>query len=132
MAYAFLKHDEKAERWIEVLRNIDISNTILGPEKFTAIARIHMAKKQCSQALSAIQNSEAKVSGFVTVFYDQTFQELPKFFILTKCQYETGKIYEAKENYDQLLKHPQIKQVGGIYWSSLLDRGRIARMEGKK
>lgn len=132
VAYAFLKHDEKAERWIEVLRNIDISNTILGPEKFTAIARIHMAKKQCSQALSAIQNSEAKVSGFVTVFYDQTFQELPKFFILTKCQYETGKIYEAKENYDQLLKHPQIKQVGGIYWSSLLDRGRIARMEGKE
>jgi CHAT domain-containing protein len=132
VAHAHLNHNAEADRWIEVLRSIDISNTILGPEKFTAIARIHMAKKQYLQALSAIQDPEAKVSGFVTVFYDQTFQDIPKLFILTKCLYETGKINEARENYDQLLKHPHIKQVGGIYWPSLLDRGRIARMEGKE
>ncbi|MDI6727874.1 MAG: CHAT domain-containing protein, partial [Thermodesulfovibrionales bacterium] len=132
VAHAFLNHDAEADRWLDVLRGIDISDTILGPEKFTAIARIHMAKKQYNQALAAIQDTEAKVSGFVTVFYDQTFQELPKFFILTKCQYETGKIHDARENYDQLLKHPQIKQIGGLYWPILLDRGRIARMEGKE
>ncbi|MEW6163286.1 MAG: hypothetical protein AB1606_08270 [Nitrospirota bacterium] len=132
VAYAHLNHNAEADRWIEVLQSIDISDTNLGPEKFIAIARIHVAKKQYRQALSAVQNPEAKVSGLVTVFYDQTFQELPKFFILTKCLYETEKIHEARENYDQLLKHPQIKQIGGLHWPILLDRGRIARMEGKK
>lgn len=132
VAYAHLSNNAEADRWIGVLRGINISDTILGPEKFTAIARIYMAKKEYSQALSAIQNPDAKVEGFVTVFYDQTFEELPKFFILTKSLYETGKIREAGENYDQLLKHPQIKQIGGIYWPVLLDRGRIARMEGKE
>ncbi|MDI6890607.1 MAG: CHAT domain-containing protein [Thermodesulfovibrionales bacterium] len=131
VANAFLNRDEEADRWLEVLHSVDISGTTLGPEKFTALARIHMTKKQFPQALSAIQDPEAKVSGFITVFYDQTFQELPKFFILAKCLYETGKIYDAKENYDQLLKHPQIKQAGGIYWPSLLDRGRIARIDGQ-
>ncbi len=132
VAHAHLNHDAEADRWIEVLRTIDISETNLGPEKFIAIARIHMAKKQYPQALSAIQEPEAKVPGFGTVFYDQTFQELPKFFILTKCLYETGKMHEARENYDQLLKHPQIKQIGGLHWPILLDRARIARMEGKE
>ncbi len=133
VAHAHLTHNAEVDRWIKVLRGIDIGDTILGPEKFSAIARIHMAKKEYLQALSAIQDPEAKVSDFfVTVFYDQTFQELPKFFILTKCLYETGKIREAGDNYDQLLKHPQIRQIGGLHWPILLDRGRITRMEGKE
>lgn len=131
VAHAYLNNNQEADRYLAVLQNIDISETILGPEKFIAIARIHMAKKEYPQALSAIQNPEAKVSGFVTVFYDQTFQELPKFFILTKCLYETGNIREAREYYDQLLKHPHIKELGGLYWSVLLDRAKIVRAEGQ-
>lgn len=131
VAHTYLNNNQEADRYLAVLRSIDIGGAILGPEKFTAIARIHMAKKQYRQALSAVQNPEAKVSGLVTIFYDQTFEELPRFFILTKCLYETGKIHEARENYDQLLKHPQIKQVGGLYWPVLLDRAKIARTEGQ-
>lgn len=134
IAHTYLNNDQEADRYLDILRNIDISDktTMLGPEKFIAIARIHMAKKQYPQALSAIQDPKAKVSDpWLTAFYDQTFQELPRFFILTKCLYETGQIQEAKKGYDQLLKHPQIKQVGGLYWPVLLDRAKIARAEGQ-
>jgi len=131
VAHANMNHNNEADHYIDILQNIDIRESILGPEKFIAIARIHMARKQYQQALSAVRNAEAKVSGLVTVFYDQTFQELPRFFILTKCLYETGQIQEAREGYDQLLKHPQIKQVGGLYWPVLLDRAKIARAEGQ-
>ncbi len=76
-------------------------------------------------------NPNAKVTGSITAFYDQTFQEIPKLYILSKSLYETGNIKEAKEGYDQLLGHPQIEQIGGIYWVVLLDRARIARAEGQ-
>jgi CHAT domain-containing protein len=131
VAHAHLDHDAESDRWLAVLQRIDTRETIIGPEKFIAIARIYMARKQYQQALIAIQDPEAKVTGPATAFYDQTFQELPKFFILTKALYETGRVREAKEGYDRLLKHPQIKQIGGMYWPVLLDRATIARKEGQ-
>ena len=131
VAHAYLNHVREADRFLEILYGKDIARGILGPEQFIAIARIHMARKEYPQALAAVQNPGAKVSGLATAFYDQTFQELPKFFIMAKCLYETGRIREAREDYDQLLKHPQIKQVGGFYWPVLLDRAKIARAEGQ-
>jgi CHAT domain-containing protein len=125
-----MNHNTEADRYLDILHYRVIASGILGPEKSIAIAKIRMAKKQYREALRAIQNPEAKVSGLTTAFYDQTFQEMPRFFILSKCLYETGQIQEAKKNYDQLLKHPQIKEVGGLYWPVLLDRARIARTEG--
>jgi CHAT domain-containing protein len=130
VAHANMNHNTEADHYLDILRYKVIASGILGPEKSIAIAKIHMAKKQYREALRAVQNPGAKVSGFATVLYDQTFQELPRFFILSKCLYETGQIKEAKKNYDQLLKHPQIKEVGGLYWPVLLDRARIARTEG--
>jgi CHAT domain-containing protein len=91
-----------------------------------------MALKDYDNALRAIKNPDAKVTGLVTAFFDQTFQEIPKLYILSKSLYETGNIKEAKEGYDQLLGHPQIEQIGGIYWIVLLDRARIALSEGQK
>ncbi len=121
---------EEAGRYADQIRAIDIGFTNIGPEKFIAIAKICMAMKDYKAALTAVQDPGAKVSPALTVFYDDTFQELPKFFIRTKCLYETGKIPEAKEGYDQLLKHPSIRQIGGVYWPVLLDRAKIARSEG--
>jgi len=131
IAYAHTGRRAEAGKCIETLQGINLIMSNLGPEKFTAIARVHMALKQYPQALEAVQNTDAKVSAVLTVFYDQTFQELPKFFILTKCLYETGKIPEARDRYDALLKHPQIRQIGGLYWPVLLDRARIALAEGQ-
>ncbi|MFA6345408.1 MAG: CHAT domain-containing protein, partial [Syntrophales bacterium] len=60
------------------------------------------------------------------------FQEIPNLFILSKSLYETGSVQEAREGYDRLLGHPQIEQIGGIYWIVLLDRAKIALAEGRK
>lgn len=130
VAHANLNHDSEATRYLDILHYQVVSQGIVGPERFSAIARIQMARKHYREALAAVKNPEARVSGLTAAFYDQTFQELPRFFILSKCLYETGQIQEAKKNYDQLLKHPQIKEVGGLYWPVLLDRAKIARMEG--
>ncbi|HOI73688.1 MAG TPA: CHAT domain-containing protein [Syntrophales bacterium] len=131
VAQANLNRFAEADRCLDVLKRKEMGQGILGPEQHIAIARVYMAKRQYREALAAIQDPAAKAFGPATVFYDQTFQELPKFFILTKCLYETGRIREAGEGYDQLLRHPQIKQVGGLYWPVLLDRAKIARAGGQ-
>lgn len=132
VAHASLNQVEQADHYLAILRGKGVGQGILGPEQHIAIARIHMAKKEYPQALAAVQNPAAKVTGLATAFYDQTFQELPKYFILVKCLYETGNIRDAREGYDQLLKHPQIKEVGGLYWPVLLDRAKIARADGQE
>ena len=119
-----------ADARIKTIEDVTTVGGILGPEKFIALARIYMAKKDYRSALTAIQNPRANVLGLYTVFYDETFQEIPKYFILVKCLYETGRDEEAKKGYDQLLMHPQIRQIGGLLWPSLLDRARIARRDG--
>lgn len=131
VSYACLNQNEQAQNCIGVLQKINTSASNLGPEKFIAIAKIYIALKQYKQALASIQDPEANVSALLTVLYDQTFQELPKYFILAKCSYETGRIAEARERYDQLLRHPQIRQIGGLYWPVLLDRAKIARADGQ-
>jgi CHAT domain-containing protein len=119
-----------ADAHIKTIEDVTTIGGILGPEKYIALARIHMAKKDYRSALKAIQNPKADVLGLYTVFYDKTFQEIPKYFILVKCLYETGNEEEAKKGYDQLLTHPQIRQIGGLLWPTLLDRARIARRAG--
>jgi CHAT domain-containing protein len=119
-----------ADAHLKTIEDVTTIGGILGPEKFIALARIHMAKKDYRSALAAIQDPRANVLGLYTVFYDETFQEIPKYFILVKCLYETGKEEEAKKGYDQLLTHPQIRQIGGLLWPTLLDRARIARRAG--
>lgn len=131
IAYAHLGRTAEAGKCIETIQGVNTGMSNLGPEKYIAIARVRMALKQYPQALEAVQNTDAKVSAVLTIFYDQTFQELPKFFILTKCLYETGRIPEARDRYDALLKHPQIREIGGLYWPVLLDRARIALAEGQ-
>lgn len=123
---------EEANKLMDILHNINSKGQVFAPEKYIAMARIYMAKKDYANALAAVRNPESKVYGLTTAFYDQTFQEIPKLFILSKSLYETGNIREAREGYDQLLGHPQIAESGGIYWIVLLDRARIALREGDK
>lgn len=121
-------HD--ADAHLKTIEDVTTVGAIIGPEKYIAQAKIYMAKKDYRSALAAIRNPKAKVLGLYTAFYDQTFQEIPKYFILVKCLYETGREEEAKKGYDQLLNHPQIRQIGGLLWPILLDRARIARRNG--
>jgi CHAT domain-containing protein len=131
VAYALSGNTADAQRIANSLQNVSIT-VMNGPEKYSALARIYMALKEYDHALTSIKNPNAKVTGSITAFYDQTFQEIPNLYILSKSLYETGNIKEAKEGYDQLLRHPQIEQIGGIYWIVLLDRAKIALAEGQK
>jgi len=131
VAYALSGNKADAQKIVNSLQNVSIT-VMNGPEKYSALARIYMALKEYDNALTAIKNPDAKVTGVITAFYDQTFQEIPNLYILSKSLYETGNIKEAKEGYGQLLGHPQIEQIGGIYWIVLLDRAKIALAEGQK
>ena len=131
VAHALAGNKADAQKIANSLQNVSIS-IMNGPEKYGALARIYMALQEYDNALKAIRNPDAKVTGLITAFFDQTFQEIPKLYILSKSLYETGNIKEAKEGYDQLLGHPQIEQIGGIYWIVLLDRAKIALTEGQK
>lgn len=130
VAQALMGNRNEARRWAEIAGNVAIDASILGPEKYIALARINMALQNYREALSALRNPNAKISGITTTFYDQTFQELPRFFIETKALFETGAIPQARQGYDQLLNHPQIREIGGMYWPILFDRARIARSDG--
>ena len=130
VANAFLGRTDEARKSLEVLRGTATGDN--GPEKFTAIARIHMALKEYDRALAAINDpgAETKKVFLFRGTYDGTSREVPKSFIRAKCLYETGALSQAKAAYDQLLKLQQIEQLGGVYWGSLHDRARIALREG--
>jgi len=121
---------QEADKHLKTIEDVTTIEGVLGPEKYIAMAKIHMAKKDYRSALAAIQDSRANTIPIYKIFADFTFQEIPKYFILSKCLYETGQEDEAKKGYDQLLKHPQIRQIGGIFWPTLLDRARLARRAG--
>jgi CHAT domain-containing protein len=131
VAHALAGNKADAQKIADSLQNVSIT-VMNGPPKYSALARIYMALKDFDNALAAIKHPDAKVTGLITAFFDQTFQEIPKLYILSKSLYETGNIKEAKEGYAQLLGHPQIEQIGGIYWIVLLDRAMIASSEGQK
>jgi len=132
VANALLGRADAARNSLEAIRKVDLTMSNLGPEKFIAMARIHMALKEYDKALAAVNDRDADVSPLLTMFYDPTFQNLPRHFIRLKSLFETGRTSEAKQGYDQLLKHPQIAQFGGIYWLVLYDRARIALAEGDR
>lgn len=131
VAHALSGNKADAQKIVNSLQKVSIT-VMNGPEKYSSLARIYMALKEYGNALNAIRNPKAKVTGATTAFYDQTFQEIPNLYILSKSLYETGSIKEAREGYDRLLGHPQIEQIGGIYWIVLLDRAKIALAEGQK
>lgn len=51
---------------------------------------------------------------------------------LSKCEYETGQVSEAKAGYDELLTHPTFANQGSIYRLALFERGQIAEREGQR
>jgi len=133
VANGLMGNKENAEKYIQLINIQTWVSPILTFNKYMAMARIHMALKEYDKALADIQNPKANVTRSALTYafgVDYSFQDLPKYFILTKCLFETGKINEARQGYDQILMHPQIKEVGGIYWIVLYDRARIALKDG--
>ena len=51
--------------------------------------------------------------------------------MITKAYFETGRIDEARTGYDELLRIPQVRANGEIYWQLLSDRARIHELDGE-
>jgi CHAT domain-containing protein len=130
LAHALLGHIHEADGCLAAVEAVPATG-VLGPHKYTAIAKIQMALKRYPKALEALRNPDIKVNALVRMFYNQTFQDLPKSYIYTKCLFETGSLKEARAGFDELLRNPRIEDLGGIHWAVLLDRARIAQAEGE-
>jgi len=131
VAQALLHHPREAEEALARLEALDIGASINGPEKYTAIARVQVALGRFDRALAALQDPRAEYHGLASLFYDNTFQTIPLAFLQAKCQFETGRLAEAKAGYDRLLAQPHLAEVGGLHWPVLLDRAKIAVREGQ-
>jgi len=115
---------------------------LLKTDKVVGLARTYMALGDYQRSLEFIEDDVASsfwrglstaavtVTGLLTPDDSMfVFQTMPKYFIFAKSLYETGKVKEAKEQYDKLLETPQTRFNGEIYWMVLYDRGRIAENE---
>lgn len=108
--------------------------------KAMALGRTYIALGDYQKALDGIySDSTFKLRSFLdnlvsgalfTGVNNWVWAELPRGFMINKALLETGKVGEAKVEYDRLLNIPQTRANGEIYWLILDDRGRIAEKEG--
>lgn len=107
--------------------------------KSMATARVYLALGNFEKTHEAITGDKAFglrafLDNLVSGAYLQgrnnwVWQELPRGFMLNKALFGLGRLDEARAGYDQLMKVPQLKENGEIYWLILYDRGRIAEKD---
>lgn len=105
-----------------------------------ALGRVFMALGEYQRALDGIHSdSTFKLKAFIDNLVsgalfrgvsNWAWAELPRGFMINKALLETGRQAEAKAGFDELLKIPQVRENGEIYWLILNDRARIAEQEG--
>ena len=123
LAYALQGNREEALR---VADQLDAMSSPLGlaSQKNVGLAKTYLALNEFQKASDVITGLSFPGESLFA------WQKLPRLFMLNKCLMETGKIKEAKAGYESLLKMPQTRDNGEIYWMILYDRGRIAENEG--
>ncbi len=104
-------------------------------DKYLGITNIHVSQGQYQEAAKTVDAAGMKgLASMMTVFTLGTmswdFYNLPREFLQTKINFETGKRAEAKAGYLALLNNPATRSNGAIWWNLLFDLGRIARGEG--
>lgn len=144
LAYALNGQPKKAENCVSELETINTSGYLyLTEHKCLSIIKINMALGRYDRARAAFealknQSQFAEEKAKATFVFSMVLQvgemwaftDLPKNYSYYKMLLETGDVTQAKQGYDELLKIPQIKDNGPIYWMILFDRGRIAEQEG--
>ncbi|MGA2332376.1 MAG: CHAT domain-containing protein [Syntrophales bacterium] len=145
LAYALKGEREEAEECVYRLERTPTHGVAgVADAKYLALAGIHIALGQYKQAREAFEllkregsDSMRTIGTAVALVLFQvgeeelwSYKDLPKNYAYCKVLLETGDVAQAKKGYDELLKVPQIKVNGTIYWLILFDRGRIAEQEG--
>ncbi len=142
LAYALNGNREEAQRVVNELENTKTPYpyTLLEADKNIGLTRTYLALKEFQKAMNVIQRDDsswfrgvADMAAGASLKGESMFvwQQLPKLFMQNKCLMETGQIQAAKKGYDEMLKVPQTRVNGQIYWMILYDRGRIAEREDK-
>lgn len=135
IAYGLAGMSDKAEVTIGKLKKILYSGSLGSLEDHIniALARIYITLKKYQEAINVLSykfedsNTLVKaITGWdVFMGYKIQFE-----FMKNKSFFEVGRMAEAKEGYDILLRYPFIRNQGEVYWNMLFDRGRIAEKEG--
>jgi len=142
LAYALNGNAEDARRTARELEGLDMSypHTLMKTDQHVGLAKIYLALGEYERAIAVMERDDDDGFRAQADFWTGAsmkgesmfvFQQLPKLFMLNKSRMETGRIAEAKQGYDSLLKIPQTRENGSIYWILLFDRGRIAEKEGR-
>jgi CHAT domain-containing protein len=147
LAYALNQQKAKAEETTTLLANLytGYPHGLQKPAQQAGLARIYLALKRYDDAVKVTSQTDF-VGGFTNSmsmvvtsglgllspdWWEQMFAalELPARFMKYKSLFQIGNIKEAKEGFDDLLKHHQSRGNGEVYWQILADRGRIAIQE---
>jgi len=135
MVYGLAGMKDKAEVTIGKLKGILSSGSLGSLEDHIniALARIFITLKKYQEAINVLsykfEDSNTLVKA-VTGWDVFMSQKISFEFMKNKSFFEVGRMTEAKEGYDTLLRYPYIGNQGEIYWNILFDRGRIAEKEG--
>jgi len=135
MAYGLAGMSPKAEVIIGKIKAILYSGSLgsLEDDINIALARIYITLKKYPEAINVLSykfedsNTLVKAITGWDVFMGCKVQFE---FMKNKSFLEVGRMAEAKEGYDILLRYPHILNQGEIYWNILFDRGKIAEKEG--
>lgn len=140
MAYAFKGDNDAAQKYVEKLEKEGMGlffRYFVEKEKTLALGKAYMALGRYDKVLEhstdfILAYAHLFSFGLFKIIEDSAFAyvELPKMFVKNKALYETGQVKEAKEGYDKLLRRPETKTNGELYWPILFDRGRIYQGEG--
>lgn len=144
LAYALGGEREKAFAHARQMEAISTSypHGLLAIDKHVWLAKTYVSMGEYQRALHFMEIEESAFDSFARGVADAMlgsalrgesmweFQKLPADFLRYKCQFEVGKIKEAKAGYDTLLEKSKIRDNGDIYWMILFNRGRIAENEG--
>lgn len=109
----------------------------LANQRTLGLARGHLALGQYAQACAALQaDRQFEFRRSVEVLLhgnprNWVWQQLPRLYILAKCQDGQGQVAQAKAAYDELLRLPALRHNSAIHWMVLVDRSRIAEAEGE-
>ena len=145
LAYALKGERGEAEECLYRLERTPTHGVAAAADvKYLAIVGINIALDQYKQAREAFELLKLEGSNYMRTLGSAialvlfqvgeeelwTYKDLPKNYAYNKVLLETGDVAHAKKGYDELLKVPQIKVNGTIYWLILFDRGRIGEQEG--
>ncbi|RJQ47613.1 MAG: CHAT domain-containing protein, partial [Gaiellales bacterium] len=147
--HAALGHRLEAQRLVQAVEQFetDVSMELPGAAdkkkatKAEQLGKMYMALKDYERAYQASDYAVPWGAAFGQAIMAGAGEEgeeyatsyrVPQKFIRAKSAYETKRTAEAKQGYDELLKHPRIKSFGELYWLVLFDRGRIEEASNRK